>query len=100
MSEVVVTTQQMYELLLEVKDTVTAIAKDVEVAGQMVSDHEHRIREIEQREDMSRRVTDMEEDVKAIRAELEAMKKKLWAIPSASALIAGAAIILTLITMF
>lgn len=99
MSEVVITTQQMYNLLLEVKDSVKDISADMKAVSHVVTDHEERIRDIEQREDMSRRVTDMEEDVKAIRVELESMKKKVWAIPSASVLIAGIAVIITIATI-
>ena len=100
MSEVVVTTQHMYDLLLEVKEAVTTLAHNDERDRIQLQDHEDRIRLIESEEDQSRRITQMEDDIKAIRDELESMKKKLWAIPSASAVIAGAAVVITLINVF
>jgi hypothetical protein len=42
----------------------------------------------------------MEEDVKAIRAELESMKLKVYSIPGASVAIAAAAVIITLVRTF
>jgi len=100
MSEVVITTQQMYDLLLKVDRTLTQAVADLRATGNVVADHESRIRSIEGEEDVSRRLTEMEETIKAMSVQIEDLKKRLYAIPGASVLIALAAIVLTLIRTY
>lgn len=97
---VTITTQQMYALLLEVDRKVTGMVAEHRSQSSRVSDHEERLRAIEAEEDLSRRIGDLEADIKAMAAQLEEMKRRLWAIPSASVVIAGAAIVLTLIRTY
>lgn len=100
MSDVVITTEQMYNLLLKIDRTVTQLAATVSTQANTILDHETRLRHIEAAADNGARVTAMEDDVKAIRAELEGMKRKVYAIPGASVIIAATAVILTLVKTF
>jgi septal ring factor EnvC (AmiA/AmiB activator) len=97
---VTITTQQMYELLLQVDRKVTAMGHQHQVQASQLADHEERLRNIEAEEDLSRRIGDLETDIKAMSAQIEDMKKRLWAIPGASAIIAAAAVILTLVRTY
>ena len=99
-SGVHITTQQMYAILIEVRDTVKALATSSAGQERRINDHENRLRQIEQSEIDNRRIEDMEDDVRAIRAELEQMKRRLYAIPGASVLIAGAAVVITLVRTY
>lgn len=87
---VVVTQARIYELLLGLDSKVNLIASKVDGSAETIRDHEARIREIEAREDLSRRVTEIE-------ASLKTLTQKVWAIPSASVLIAAAALVVTLV---
>jgi hypothetical protein len=87
---VVVTQARIYELLISLDHKVTNIANKVDGGAETIRDHENRIREIEQREDLSRRVTEIE-------AGLKTLTQRVWAIPSASVLIAAAALVVTLV---
>jgi hypothetical protein len=89
MSDVVITQKQVYDLLTEVRDTVQTLASLPKVA----EDHEARIRAIESREDLSRRVADIE-------GTIESMKVRLYAIPSFAAVIAALSFIFVLIKEF
>lgn len=100
MSNVEITPQQMYELLLQVDRKVTAMAEQHRLQGTQLADHEERLRTIEAEEDLSRRIADLEGDIKAMSQQMEDMKKRLWAIPGASAVIAGAAVVLTLVRTY
>jgi TPP-dependent indolepyruvate ferredoxin oxidoreductase alpha subunit len=95
-----ITPQQMYELLLKVDRTVTAMASAQDAQGRQLSDHEDRLRVIEAEEDLSRRIADLEGDIKTMSQQMEDMKKRLWAIPGASAVIAAAAVVLTLVRTY
>lgn len=97
---VTITTQQMYELLLEVDRKVTGMVAEHRSQATRLNDHEERLRAIEAEEDLSRRIGDLEADIKAMTAQLEDMKRRLWAIPSASVIIAAAAIILTIVRTY
>ena len=99
-ADIVITTEQMYNLLLKIDRTVTQLAGQVGTQATTILDHETRIRQIESAADDGIRITAMEDDVKAIRADLEGMKRKVYAIPGASVLIAAAAIVLTLVKNF
>ena len=83
---VVVTQAHIYELLLGLDSKVNAIVSKVDGAAETIHDHETRIREIEQREDLSRRVAEIEATMKAI-------QQRLWAFPSLAGLIAAVALV-------
>ena len=83
---VVVTQARIYELLLGLDSKVSAIVAKVAGGAETIRDHETRIREIEQREDLSRRVTEIEATMKAI-------QQRLWAFPSLAGLIAAVALV-------
>ena len=83
---VVVTQAHIYELLLGLDSKVNAIVSKVDGGAETIRDHETRIREIEQREDLSRRVTEIEATMKAI-------QQRLWAFPSLAGLIAAVALV-------
>ena len=83
---VVVTQARIYELLLGLDSKVNAIVSKVDDGAETIRDHETRIREIEQREDLSRRVTEIEATMKAI-------QQRLWAFPSLAGLIAAVALV-------
>lgn len=100
MPDIEVTQQQMYSLLLTIHKDVIELKGDMRQQRETVADHEARLRAIEGEEDVTRRVTDMENDIKAIRQEVEDLKRRVWAIPSASVLLAAAAIILTIVRTF
>lgn len=100
MADVVITPEQMYNLLLKIDRTVTQLAGQVGTQATTILDHESRIRQIEAAADNGVRVAAMEDDVKAIRADLESMKRKVYAIPGASVLLAAAAIVITLVKNF
>lgn len=95
-----ITTQQMYAILLEVRDTVKELRTMHLNQQEKLEDHEERLRGIERSEISTRRIEDMEEDVRAIRADMDHMKKRLYAIPGASVLIAAAAVVITLIRTY
>jgi len=97
---VTITTQQMYALLLEVDRKVTGMVAEHRNQANRLDDHEDRLRAIEAEEDLSRRIGDLEADIKAMAAQLEEVKRRLWAIPGASVLIAAAAIVLTLVRTY
>lgn len=100
MSNVEITPQQMYELLIQVDRKVTAMGQQHQTQASQISDHEDRLRAIEAEEDLGRRITDLESNIKAMSNQMEDMKKRLWAIPGASAIIAAAAVILTLVRTY
>lgn len=97
---VTITTQQMYELLLQVDRKVTSMGAQHTAQARQLSDHEDRLRSIESEGDLTRRIGDLESDIKAMAAQLEEVKKRLWAIPGASVLIAAAAIVLTIVRTY
>lgn len=100
MSEVVITTQQMYDLLLKVDRTLTQAVTDLRSTITTVTDHESRLRAIEGEEDVSRRLGEMEETIKAMSIQIEELKRRAYAVPGASVLIALAAIVITLVRTF
>lgn len=100
MSEVIVTTQQMYDLLLKVDRTLTQAVTDLKATTATVSDHESRLRSIESEEDVSRRLGEMEKQIEAMSQQIEELKRRAYAVPGASVLIALAAIVLTLIRTY
>ena len=89
MPEVVVTAEQMYAILTRIDATVTRIGQAVDSLDDRVADHEARLRSIEQREDLSRRVGQME-------STLRALQQRVWAFPSLAGLAAVIAIVVAL----
>lgn len=87
---VIVTPQAIYELLLEVKETVDTGAVERRADAKRLDDHETRLREIEQREDLARQVAELKADVRSL-------QRRVWAIPGASVVISGAAVVIVLI---
>lgn len=94
---VTVTTADMYQLLIKMDHTLTRLDQSVTQQASTIADHENRLRQVESDGLNERRVEAMEEDVRAIRAELEGLKRKVYAIPSLSAAVAAAALVITLI---
>jgi len=81
-----VSTAQMYALLVQMDGKLSTLTSEVSNGALTIHDHETRIREIEQREDLSRRVTEIEATMKAI-------QQRLWAFPSLAGLIAAVALV-------
>ena len=94
---VIITAADMYSLLVKMDATLTRLDSIVSAQAVTISDHENRLRAMESDGLSERRVADMEDDIKAIRSDLESMKRKLYAIPSMSAAVAVAALVITLI---
>lgn len=100
MSSIEITGQQMYDLLLSIDRKVTAMAQAQESHDRQLADHEGRLRVIESEEDVSARLERMETDMRDLLEQVRGLQRKVWAIPSATALIAAAAIILTLVRTY
>ena len=81
MSEIVVTPQQMYELLVKIDRAVTGLSARHDQQRDQIADHESRIRAIEAEEDFSRRFQSLELSV-------EELKRRVWAFPSFAGVIA------------
>jgi cob(I)alamin adenosyltransferase len=94
---VTVSTNDMYQLLVKMDHTLTRLDSSVTQQGVTIADHEARLRQVESDGLNERRVEAMEEDVKAIRGDIEGLKRKVYAIPSLSAAVAAAALVITLI---
>lgn len=96
-AEIAVSLEDMYRLLVAIDSKVTTLNVTVQNAGLVQKDHEQRIRDLEAGRLSEGRIASMEDDVKAIRAEQESMKRKLYGIPSISAIVAVSALVITLI---
>lgn len=96
-AEVAVSLEDMYRLLVAIDSKVTTLTVTVNNAGIVQKDHEQRLRDLENGRLSEGRIAAMEDDVKAIRAEQESMKRKLYGIPSISAIVAVSALVITLI---
>lgn len=90
MTDVVVTQQDMYKLLVKIDHAVASLSAQHDQQARQIADHETRIRSIEAEEDLGRRLAVIESHV----AELQ---RKVWAIPSAATVIALAAIVISFI---
>lgn len=90
---VVVTSGQMYHLLLQIDGKLNTLTGEVATGAGAIRDHETRIREIEQREDLSRRVAEIEATMKSV-------QQRLWAFPSIAGLTAIVAIVVSLSDKF
>ncbi len=100
MSSIEITGQQMYDLLLTIDRKVTAMAQAQESHDRQLADHEGRLRVIEAEEDVSARLERMETDMRDLLEQVRGLQRKVWAIPSATAIIAAAAVVLTLVRTF
>lgn len=100
MSNVEITPQQMYQLLLQIDRTVTAVASAQQTQAKQLSDHEERLRAIEAEEDMTSKLVRLEKDMADLLKQVRDLQRKVWAIPSATAIIAAAAVILTLVRTY
>ena len=100
MSSIEITGQQMYDLLLTIDRKVTAMAQAQESHDRQLADHEGRLRVIESEEDVSARLERMEVDMRDLLEQIRGLQRKVWAIPSATAIIAAAAVVLTLVRTF
>lgn len=97
---VIVTTTQMYTLLLSMNQTLSEVRLEVSSGAATVRDHETRIREIEQREDLTRRVAEMEAVLAKQSAQIDGLKRLLYAIPSVAVLTAIVAVVVSLSDKF
>lgn len=100
MSSIEITGQQMYDLLLTIDRKVTAMAQAMESHDRQLADHEGRLRSIEAEEDTTARLERMENDMRDLLEQVRGLQRKVWAIPSATAVIAAAAVVLTLVRTF
>ena len=85
-----VSTEEMFALLRRIDATVTRISTAVDSLDDRVADHEARLRVIEQREDLSRRVGEIE-------SRLQATQARVWAFPSLAGIAAVVAVAVALI---
>ena len=92
-----ITGQQMYDLLTQIDRKVTAMAQAMESHDRQLADHEGRLRSIEAEEDTTSRLERMEHDMRDLLEQVRGLQRKVWAIPSATAVIAAAAVVLTLV---
>ncbi len=92
-----VSSQQMYDLLLKIDRNLTQLTSTVGTQSSTLIDHETRLRAVAAAEPNGVRVAAVEGDVAAIREDLDGLKKKVYAIPSLSAAVAAAALVITLI---
>lgn len=86
---ITVTTEQMYGLLVKIEQRLISMSASLENLDERVADHEARLRTIESKEDLARRTL-------VIEGKVDELQKRVWAIPSASALIALIALVITL----
>ena len=82
---VMVNLSEIYQLLQSLDAKVTAVVPVAEALATTSRDHEERIRDIEAREDLTRRMT-------AVEASLENIKVRLYALPSVAGVAAVVAI--------
>ena len=95
-----ITGQQMYDLLTQIDRKVTAMAQAMESHDRQLADHEGRLRSIEAEEDTTSRLERMENDMRDLLEQVRGLQRKVWAIPSATAVIAAAAVVLTLVRTY
>jgi chromosome segregation ATPase len=95
-----ITGQQMYDLLTQIDRKVTAMAQAMQSHDRQLADHEGRLRSIEAEEDTTSRLERMEHDMRDLLEQVRGLQRKVWAIPSATAVIAAAAVVLTLVRTY
>lgn len=94
---VVIGIESMYYLLLKIDGRVAALSSVASAEAATVRDHESRLREIEARDDVTRRLAELVEDHKLTKDAVRALQLRVYAIPSIATLVAIAALALTLI---
>ena len=95
MSEVVVTTQKMYDLLISIDRRLTEAMTVQANHTKLLSDHEDRLRTVESQEKLDSSLQEVTKDVADLTTQVRAMQMRVWAIPSLSAVVAVAAVLLT-----
>jgi len=95
MSEVVVTTQKMYELLLSIDKRLTEAMTVQAQHTKLLSDHESRLRSVESQEKLDSSLAELTKDVADLTAQMRAMQMRVWSIPSIATVIALIAVGLT-----
>ena len=95
MSEVVVTTQKMYDLLISIDTRLTEAMSVQANHTKLLSDHEDRLRSVESQEKLDSSLQEVTKDVADLTTQVRAMQMKVWTIPSLSAVVAVAAVLLT-----
>lgn len=88
--------EEMYRLLLSIDAKVTALSTDSHNSVRVLGDHEQRLRELEAAQNAAT-MEQMESNVVRIMDDVESLKKRVYAVPAASAVIAGAALVITLV---
>lgn len=83
----------IYGMLRKIDGNVVRISAAMENIEERVADHEARLRSVEQREDLGRRVGVLEQEIKQL-------QRVVWAIPSLSTVIAAIAVIITIADRF
>ena len=95
MSEVVVTTQKMYDLLISIDRRLTEAMTVQANHTKLLSDHEDRLRTVESQEKLDSSLQEVTKDVADLTTQVRAMQMRVWTIPSLSAVVAVAAVLLT-----
>jgi hypothetical protein len=90
---VVVTPEEMYRVLMRIDSSLSQLISTVDTIDDRVADHEARLRSIEQREDLSRRVAKME-------TTLQNVQQRVWAFPSLAGVAAVIAIVVAVSDRF
>lgn len=86
MADVTVTPDAMYALLLELRDDVRELRVTSEREHDDQQDHERRLRELESREDLSRRLDKVEGDMRSVQV-------RIWSFPTLAGLVAVSALL-------
>lgn len=92
MPDAVITTQQMFEMLRNIENTLNTMVSSLQKLDERVADHEARLRSIEKREDLSRRVGELED-------QLDTIQQRVWAFPSLAGVGALIAIVMALVAL-
>ena len=93
---VVIGIESMYYLLLKIDGRLTALASVSSAEAATLRDHETRLREIEAREDVTRRLAELVDDHKLTKEAVRSLQVRVYAIPSLATLVAIAALALTI----
>lgn len=97
---VVVTLDQMYGLLLTVDSKVTALVSESAQDSAVLRDHEARLRDMESREDYSRRIGQVETDLSDAKDSIDGLKRLVYALPATAAVTAIVAIVVSISDKF
>ncbi len=95
MSDVVFTSQDMYDLLMSIdKKLDAALIVQATHAG-LIIDHEARIRTVEAQEKLDTKLCELTKDVIDLTKQMRDLQKLVWGIPSVATVIALVAVGLT-----